>query len=335
MACSPDANFLATAIAVMILLLLPMALPIIRSIPGFNVSKVCSIGGGMATAAVFVFMVPDVMDKVEAVSAETSIAFLKQDHHLIFVLFATFLFAFCTMYALEKIALDRTKNNQEPNRFVFYLHMGVLCAMLIALVSSFPVLSKASFYAIGIVCSLAVFEIFLEEVALLKHFGDLYSHVGRYVVMLSIVIGWGLGLKFINQETTVFTLMTQAFVTGMILTAVIKAEFDLINVSNNYITFIVSAFTKTLIVLGLITIEDANIAKKEAQKATLPTANHTEEVHQTLPADHVNVNQLGAQTLEAQPEPEQHQPDQQQVGAEPLNPELHPDNNLAAPPPQQ
>ena len=252
MSCSPDANFLATAIAVMILLLLPMALPIIRSIPGFNVSKASSIGGGMAMAAVFVFMVPDVMGKIHEVSATTSIEFFKQKHHLIFGVFATFLFAFCTMYALEKIALDSTKINAAPSKTVFYLHMGVLCAMLVALVSSFPALSKASFYAIGIVCALAVFEIFLEEVALLKHFGDLYSHVGRYVVMLAIVLGWGLGLKFINQDTTVFTLMTQAFVIGMILTAVIKGEFDLINQSNNYITFIVSALIKTLIVLGLI-----------------------------------------------------------------------------------
>lgn len=275
MTCSSDPNFLATAIAVMILLLVPMALPIIRELPNFNISKVSSIGGGMAMAAVFVFMVPDVIAKISHVAAHTNIEFLKQEHHLMFLVFTTFLTAFCTMYALEKIALDRTKVNAAPSFFVFCLHMGVLCAMLIALVSSFPVLSKASFYAIGIVCALAVFEIFLEEVALLKHFGALYSHLGRYIVMLAIVIGWILGLKFITQETTVFTLMTQAFVIGMILTAVVKGEFDLINQSNNYIIFIVSAFTKVLIVLGLITIEDANIAKKAKVETKLPSAMPT------------------------------------------------------------
>jgi hypothetical protein len=154
--------------------------------------------------------------------------------------------------------------------------------MLIALVSSFPVLAKASFYAIGIVCSLAVFEIFLEEVALLKHFGALYSHVGRYIVMLAIVIGWALGLKFITQESSVFTLMTQAFVIGMILTAVVKGEFDLINQSNNYIIFIVSAFTKVLIVLGLINIEDANVAKRAAMSKPQPPKAHA-DIH-VLPA---------------------------------------------------
>ncbi|MEI7493030.1 MAG: hypothetical protein WCJ92_00325 [Alphaproteobacteria bacterium] len=270
MTCTADPNFLATAIAVMILLLVPMALPIIRSIPNFNVSKVSSIGGGMAMAAVFVFMVPDVVAKISTVAANTNIEFLKQEHHLMFLVFTTFLVAFCTMYALEKVALDRTKVKAEPSLFVFYLHMGILCAMLIALVSSFPVLAKASFYAIGIVCSLAVFEIFLEEVALLKHFGALYSHVGRYIVMLAIVIGWALGLKFITQESSVFTLMTQAFVIGMILTAVVKGEFDLINQSNNYIIFIVSAFTKVLIVLGLINIEDANVAKRAAMPKPQP-----------------------------------------------------------------
>ena len=275
MTCTSDPNFLATAIAVMILLLIPMALPILREFPGFNISKVSSIGGGMAMTAVFVFMVPDVIAKIAHVSAHTNIEFLKAEHHLMFVVFTTFLAAFCTMYALEKVALDKTKASVKPSLFVFYLHMGILCAMLIALVSSFPALSKASFYAIGLVCMLAVFEIFLEEIALLKHFGDLYSHRGRYIVMLAIIIGWIIGIKFFTQETSVFTLMTQAFVIGMILTAVVKGEFDLINQSNNYIIFIIAAFVKVLIVLGLIFIEDANVAKKAGQteKSALPPAH--------------------------------------------------------------
>ncbi len=296
MTCTSDPNFLATAIAVMILLLIPMALPIIRELPGFNMSKVSSIGGGMALTAVFVFMVPDVIAKISHVAAHTNIEFLKAEHHLMFVVFTTFLVAFCAMYALEKVALDRTKVKAEPSLFVFYLHMGILCAMLIALVSSFPALSKASFYAIGLVCMLAVFEIFLEEIALLKHFGDLYSHRGRYVVMLAIIVGWIIGIKFFAQETSVFTLMTQAFVIGMILTAVVKGEFDLINQSNNYIIFISAAAIKVLIVLGLIFIEDANVARKAEQTpeaANLPANDGFSATAQLAPtAAHTSAGNL-------------------------------------------
>lgn len=262
-----NANFLATTIATIILLFLPIALPIIRKIPGFNASKTSSIGGGMALAAVFVFMLPDVISKIHGVAAETNIEFLKNEGHLMFVVFSTFLFAFCTMYTLEKIALESTKLNITPSKFIFFLHMTILCAMLITLVSSFPTLANASLYALGIVCSLAVFEIFLEETALLKHFNKLYSSVGRYLVMLALIAGWVIGLKFENHETTVFTLMFQAFVIGMILTAVIKGEFDLINQSSNYKTFITSVFIKTLIILGIIFIEDANLAKKGTQES--------------------------------------------------------------------
>ena len=49
-----NGNFLADAIAVMILLLMPMALPIIRSIPGFNLSKMSSIGGAMISISLVV-----------------------------------------------------------------------------------------------------------------------------------------------------------------------------------------------------------------------------------------------------------------------------------------
>jgi len=262
--CIANCNFTATAIATMVLLVIPMVLPIIRKFHNANISKIASVGGGMAIAAVFVFLMPDVLSKIKIVSANTNIAFLKHEHHLMFLVFVTFLAAFCTMYALEKIALDRTKIKAKPDSFVFYLHMAILCAMLIALVSSFPALAASSAYAIGIVCALAVFEIFLEEIALLKHFEALYSYVGRYLVMIAIVAGWGIGVKFFNQETTIFTLLTQAFVIGMILTAVIKNEFDAINQSNNYTLFIVAVVFKVFIIFGVIAIEDANALKKSA-----------------------------------------------------------------------
>lgn len=262
--CIANCNFTATAIATMVLLVLPMVLPIIRKFHNANISKIASVGGGMAIAAVFVFLMPDVLSKIKIVSANTDIAFLKHEHHLMFLVFVTFLAAFCTMYALEKIALDRTKIKAKPDSFVFYLHMAILCAMLIALVSSFPALAASSAYAIGIVCALAVFEIFLEEIALLKHFEALYSYVGRYLMMIAIVAGWGIGVKFFNQETTIFTLLTQAFVIGMILTAVIKNEFDAINQSNNYTLFIVAVVFKVFIIFGVIAIEDANALKKSA-----------------------------------------------------------------------
>lgn len=268
MNCLYDPNFLPATIATIILLFLPIALPVIRRIPRFNASKTASIGGGMAMAAVFVFMLPDVISKIPNVAEETNIEFLKTEAHLMFAVFSTFLLAFCTMYALEKIALDSTKINVTPSKFIFFLHMLILCAMLVTLVSSFPALANASVYALGIVCSLAVFEIFLEETALLKHFNKLYSNVGRYLVLLSLIGGWALGLQFENQQTTVFTLLFQAFVIGMILTAVIKGEFDLINQSNNYVTFVVAASIKTLIILGIIFIEDANLAKKAEQLKT-------------------------------------------------------------------
>lgn len=263
MSCTCDSSFLAATIATLILLLLPIALPVIRRIPKFNASKTASVGGGMAMSAVFVFMLPDVISKIHGVAAETEIAFLKSEGHLMFAVFSTFLFAFCIMYALEKVALDSTKINVTPNKFIFFLHMLILCSMLITLVSSFPALANASVYALGIVCSLAIFEIFLEETALLKHFNHLYSTVGRYLVLASLVIGWVIGLKFADQQTTVFTLMFQAFVIGMILTAVIKGEFDLINQANNYRIFVTAATIKTLIILGIIFIEDSGAAKKE------------------------------------------------------------------------
>lgn len=274
--CLTHCSYFSAVIASLILLLAPMVLPIIRKFSGVDVSKIASVGGGMAISAVFVFMIPDVVAKIKPVSAHTSIKFLQQEHHLMCVIFITFLAAFCLMYALEKIALDRTKKKAKPDSFVFYFHMGVLGAMLIALTSVFPALASST-YAIGIVCVLGFFEIFLEEIALVKHFKTLYSKVGRYIVMLAIVIGLGLGIGFFKQESTVFTLLTQAFVIGMILTAVIKNEFDIINQSNNYPLFIASVIFKTAIIFYVMLLEDANAAKNISHHKS--TAHHSAVSH--------------------------------------------------------
>jgi len=275
MNCLTHCNYFTPVVASLILLLAPMVLPIIRKFSGVDVSKIASVGGGMAIAAVFVFMVPDVIAKIKPVSAHTGIKFLQQEHHLMCVIFITFLAAFCLMYALEKIALDRTKKKAKPDSFVFYFHMAVLGAMLIALTSAFPALASST-YAIFIVCVLGFFEIFLEEIALVKHFKTLYSKVGRYIVMLAILIGLGLGVGFFKQESTVFTLLTQAFVIGMILTAVIKNEFDIINQSNNYSLFIMSVIFKTAIIFYVMLLEDASPAKNINHKSA---AHHVTVSH--------------------------------------------------------
>lgn len=262
-------NYFSTVIAAMALLMVPLILPIIRKISGINISKVASVGGGMAITAVFAFMVPDVISKIKAVSTHTDIKYLQQEHHLMYFVFISFLAAFCMMYALEKIALDRTKNEAKPDSFVFYFHMGILSLTIMALVSSFPILAASSVYALGIICLLATFEIFLEEIALLKHFNSLYSRFGRYIIMLAIILGLYLGIELFDQESTAFTLLTQAFVIGTILTAVIKNEFDIINQSNNYALFISSVAFKAIIIFCVITIQDANMVKNsDKQEST-------------------------------------------------------------------
>lgn len=278
MSCVSDPNFIITAIAVMILLLVPMALPILKSIPGFSTSKTSSIIAGMSLSAIFVFMIPDIIGKISQVAAHTKIPYLKQEFHLQFIVFATVLVSFCVMYALEKISFDRTKNHLEPSFTAFWIHMGIICVLLICLVSSYPALSRSSFYAISVIAAVSIFGIFLEEIALQKHFGSLYSHAGRYILMLAIVIGWSIGLKFFTQESNLFTLMTESLFVGLILLSVIKTEFDLILRPNNHITFICSAIFMVFVLFGLMTLNDIKHKNPKSDKHTLDhVANHDEK----------------------------------------------------------
>lgn len=272
LACANDETFMTTAIAVMILLLVPMLIPLLKKFPNINISKITSMGAGLAMAVVFACFLPDLISKIDFVSAHTSIEFFKDVGHLNFFLFVTFLMGFCLMYTLEKISIDRTKNNKDPSKFLFYVHMMVVCSMLILLVSSFPAMAKTSSYIIGVVCALAAFEIFLEETTLTKHFGTIYSQEGRLVITTAIIIGWIAGIKLFGHDTTVFTLLVHSFVMGIILTAIVKCEFDLINQENNYVIFLVAVFIKLCIIFGLILLEDAKKAE-EAAKLGIPSVS--------------------------------------------------------------
>lgn len=265
LSCANDETFMATAIAVIILMFVPICIPMIKKIPGFNMAKITSLGAGLSTASVFAFFLPDLIGKIPHVAEHTNIVFLQNIEHLTFFVFVAFLLAFCTMYTLEKVATNHTKNNQPPSYFLFCVHMTIVCMMLVLLSSSFPAMAKTSYYIIGVVCALAAFEIFLEEASLNKHFSSIYSSEGRVIISFAIVVGWIAGIKLFGHETTVITLFAQAFAMGMILTAIVKCEFDLINQENNYMIFIISVVVKTCIIFALMLVGDSK--KEEAEKA--------------------------------------------------------------------
>lgn len=298
LACANDETFMTTAIAVMILLLVPMCIPLLKKFPNINLNKITSTGAGMAMAVVFASFLPDLISKIGFVSTHTTIDFFKDIGHLNFALFVTFLLGFCVMYTLEKISLDRTKNKQDPSTFLFYVHMTVVCSMLILLVSSFPAMAQTSSYTIGIVCALAAFEIFLEETTLTKHFGSIYSHEGRLVITTAIIVGWIAGIKLFGHDTTVFTLLVHAFVMGVILTAIVKCEFDLINQENNYVVFLIAVFVKICIIFGLILLEDRKKAE-EAAKLNINQAVVSSLVNAPSPPTIANNNSMG--TVSPQP----------------------------------
>lgn len=273
LSCANDDTFMATAIAVVVLMFVPIFIPILKKFPSINMSKLTSLGAGLATASIFAFFIPDLVSKIPSVAAHTDITFLKNPEHLTFFVFVAFLIAFCVMYTLEKVAVEYTKNNKEPSFFLFCVHMFVVCSMLVLLASSFPAMAKTSFYIIGVVSVLAAFEIFLEEAGLSKHFSSIYSSEGRVIISLAIVVGWIAGIKLFGHETTVVTLLSQAFAMGMILTAIVKCEFDLINQDSNYIIFVVSVIVKTCIIYALILVGDAKKEEAAIAEAHLTTVN--------------------------------------------------------------
>jgi len=216
---------LLALIAVLVLASVHAVTPVMDALRGVPRNTWLSTAGGVSVAYVFVLLLPELNDGGEALRelAGPRLAFL--DRHA-YVLALAGLAAF---YALDRFAKRRKGEHREDTGeakappAAFWVHIASFAAYNV--LSGSLVVDRAE----GSALSLTFFTVALGLHFLVADYGlledyprALYVRYGRWLLCVSLVVGWLLGLSGLLTEG-VMALLT-AFLAGGIIMNVFKEE---------------------------------------------------------------------------------------------------------------
>jgi hypothetical protein len=250
------ANLGITASCALFLLLIHWAIPRIRKSNIFDHSILNSIAGGMALGYVFLQALPSLIFNIGALKEQAYTHFLNNEKNLLFVIFMFILAGFFVFYTLEKIAHDKSKKGEEGGPFIYYSHIGILTYLNFSVALIIPLMINENFFNLLFFTSIVGFQFILEDHAMTLHFPTRFNHIGRYIVMGGVCVGWPIGAFLVPHHTTLTLTLMNAFFAGAIVLSTIKTEFALLEGRSHFPTFIASLSITTAIVFILLLLEN-------------------------------------------------------------------------------
>lgn len=184
-------------------------------------SRWLSFGGGVSVAYVFVHLLPELGEHQEAFEGVGPVAAFVDRH-----VYLIALVGFGTFYGLERLA-HRSRDSERGDGSirplpgvdnpVFWVHIGSF-ALYNAVIGYLLVRGESLlFFAVAMALHFLVNDFGLRD-----HHAEVYDHAGRWVLSVSIVVGWLVGVVTAIPTLTVGVLL--AFLGGGIVLNVIKEE---------------------------------------------------------------------------------------------------------------
>lgn len=186
-------------------------------------SRFLSLGGGVSVGYVFIHILPELNEHQELIE-HNGILLTYLEHHA----YLLAMLGLVTFYALERIAKKSQKENQQdtgksqPKREIFWLH-----------ISSFSFYNGLIGYLLVHRDTEGLLSLILYVIAMSLHFivvdyglrthhKDIYNRIGRWLLALAVMLGWGIGILTEIPESTLALLF--AFLSGAIILNVLKEE---------------------------------------------------------------------------------------------------------------
>ncbi|KAA1261187.1 hypothetical protein LF1_37320 [Rubripirellula obstinata] len=177
-------------------------------------SRWLSLAGGVAVSYALLHLLPELAEYARAISEQFDRSGVTH------VIYAIALAGLVVFYGIDWYA-ERSETSAEESSTLFWSHVAIFAAYNAitgyVLVREDRSLSQLSLYTIGIGLHFLV-----NDDALRRHYPDRYHRVGRWVLVLAVAAGWGLG-----TVTSVHDLLTAgltAFLAGGILLNTFKEE---------------------------------------------------------------------------------------------------------------
>lgn len=212
----------AVVVAAVVLALVHLLASYVQFLGVVPRSRWLSLAGGVSVAYVFVHLFPELARRGRSLAAASPVTFLE--HHVYLLALA----GFAGFYGLEQY-VQRSKGRTHESRETEATSMGVFWLH----VASFAVYNALVGYLLvhreepG-VASLAFFTVALalhflvNDRGLAEHHGDAYRAIGRWVLSIAVLVGFGIGVTVEVAKPAVSALF--AFLAGGIVLNVIKEE---------------------------------------------------------------------------------------------------------------
>lgn len=214
----PDAALLAAGAATGVLAVLHVLVPPVRRrIGAMAEGVVASIGGGIASAYVFVHLLP------ELARGNEEVAEVLGEHVEVTELGEVLLFLVAFAGFLLLYGLDHLAERSEGDRGVFAVHLGAFAAYNAVITYALPTRFRTGAGgAVLFVVAMAVHFV-LSDRALAEHYGERFARTGRVVLVGALVLGYLLAWAVAPTSTTVVSTML-ALLGGFILYNVFNDE---------------------------------------------------------------------------------------------------------------
>lgn len=215
---SSDAGLLSAAVATAVLALLHVLVPPLRRrIGSMAEGVVASIGGGIASAYVFVHLLP------ELARGNAEMAEVLGEHVEVTALGEVLLFLVAFAGFLLLYGLDHWAERSGGETGVFAVHLGVFAVYNAVITYALPTRFRVGAGgAVLFVVAMAVHFV-LSDRGLAEHYGERFARTGRTVLVGALVVGYLLAWAFAPTSTTVVTTML-ALLGGFVLYNVFADE---------------------------------------------------------------------------------------------------------------
>ncbi|GGM26221.1 hypothetical protein GCM10011351_09820 [Paraliobacillus quinghaiensis] len=192
----------------------------IRIIPR---SRFLSLGGGVSVGYVFIHILPELTEHQSVIEHKRFLLSYLEHHVYLLAMLGLVIF-----YILESIAKKSQRKNQQdtgkkqPKKKTFWIH-----------ISSFAIYNGLIGYLLIHRDSEGLLNLILYVIAMALHFivvdyglrthhKDIYNRIGRWLLALAVMIGWGIGVITEIPESALALLF--AFLSGAIILNVLKEE---------------------------------------------------------------------------------------------------------------
>jgi hypothetical protein len=180
-----------------------------------------SFTGGVAIAYVFLHMLPDLVEYNEPIGR----LLINQQWLNPFIelmIYIVALVGFLVYYGLELLA-ERAREIGHTPKFVYELHLSMFCLYNFLITYTMSLRAQSSIVATALFTFAMALHFVLNDRKFCRLYRKKFDHLGRFLLMFALLIGWIFSVLF-NPVNVLVAAFMVAFLAGSVLLNVFREE---------------------------------------------------------------------------------------------------------------